>query len=662
MPEPRNAHPAGPDLSLLLKEALQAHQQGDFARAQTLYEGVRSMEARHFDATHLLGVLMLQQGEPETAVRLLCDALRISPDASVAHLNLGFALLVLNRSQEALFHFQGSLLSHPHDRDALLGQALALRGLRRYEEALASVTKLLAEHGVVCDALQAHGAILVDLQRPSEALASLDRALALSPPSVEIHETRGNALLALQRFEEALESYDRALAIDPNRAISLRNRSIVLLNLGRHQEALESDDRAIAVGPKDPIATSNRIFLLDFVPDLGFIEHQMARRQFFKDHASDLPAPAAFPNLKDPNRRLTLGYVSADFRHHSAAACFGPIVRNHDKSKFKVICYSGVVVEDDWTQEFRKISDEWRSTALLSDEELAEQVRQDTVDILIDLSGHTQGSRLMMFARKPAPVQVTAWGHGGGTGLPMMDYLFTDSVYTPSEFRPLFAEASFDLPCCLTFEAPAFTPPVTALPARSAGFVTFGGLNRTTKTTPAILALWAQLLDRIPNSHLLMKDGALDQANTRQVVLGAFTDRGISPNRIQLLGRTDHAGHLATYGQVDIALDTHPQNGGANTWEALWMGVPVITMLGSTPPSRISGAILHALGLDDWISEYELGYLERVTQKASDLDALADFRRGIRDRITASSAGNPNYYTRAVEDAYRVMWMRWISS
>jgi predicted O-linked N-acetylglucosamine transferase (SPINDLY family) len=439
------------------------------------------------------------------------------------------------------------------------------------------------------------------------------------------------------------------------------NRGTALHRLGRHRDAIASYDWALAIQPGHAKARSNKIFVLDYLPDVDFIAHQRARHDYFLVQAKGFPAlvPPMVGN-RDPNRPLVLGYVSADFKRHSAASCFGPVLRRHDRQAFKLICYSGTAVEDDWTTGFRDLADVWRPTSGLSDETMAALIRADGVDILIDLSGHSEGNRLLTFARKPAPIQITAWGHGGGTGLPMVDYQFTDPVSTPPETRTWFAEASYDLPCCITFEAPAYAPEVMDLPAHTLGRVTFGSLNRFTKAGPAVLAQWARILKEVPQSRLLLKDGVFDDPTVQARVRATFAGFGLAPERILFRGFTSHRDHLAAYNEVDIVLDTYPQNGGTTTWEALWMGAGVITMLGNKPPSRLSGAILHALDLDAWIAENEADYLERAVRLAIDLEALARFRQGIRARMMASPAGNPELYTRAVEEAYRTMWRRWL--
>jgi len=320
--------------------------------------------------------------------------------------------------------------------------------------------------------------------------------------------------------------------------------------------------------------------------------------------------------------------------------------------------------EDERSQDFKRLG-EWRPVSALSDEALAAQIRADRVDILVDLSGHSEGNRLLVFARKPAPVQVTAWGHATGTGMPAIDYFFSDAVSVPQSARPLFAETVYDLPCVIGFEAPGDAPPVAELPAltaKMAGRITFGCLNRFSKVTPAALELWARIVKAVPGSRLLLKDGALDEPALRERVRADLARLGLAPERVELRGATSRREHILGYSEVDIALDPFPQNGGITTWEALWMGVPVVAKLGASIPSRLSGAILVACGLREWAVESDEAYVAAAVGAASDLAALAQLRGGMRERILATPAGNPLRYAQAVEEAYRAFWKKRIAA
>ncbi len=717
-----------PEVANKLDRALELHRKGWLAEAELLYREILKKHPKYFDALHLLGAMELQRGHYQEAYLQISAALKINAQSYSAHANLAYALVELERPEEALASCDTALAMKPDHADALCSRGNALRILGRWEEALASYDKALplkpaealhnrgavlqilnrAEEALACvdralvlkpdfpeahlirgnalndlrrheealdsyatalalkpgyaDALYNQGLVLLELTRAEEALANADRALVLNPRLAKAFLLRGNALKYLQRSEEALASYDEALAINPDYADVLCSRGLALLELQRYEEAIASFDRALAIEPDHAGAASNRIFVLDFLPRFGFAEHQEARENWYRAVAKHLSAGIEpHSNAADPSRRLVVGYVSADFKRHSAAACFGPVLKHHDRKNFEVVCYSGVTVEDEGTREFRRLADRWRCVSDLSDDALAEQIRADGIDILVDLSGHTAGNRLLVFARKPAPVQVTAFGYGVGTGLPAIDYLFSDPVAVPAAVRPLFAETIYDLPCMGPCEPPTDAPLVVELPALSRGLVTFGCLNRFSKVSQAALELWARILLKVPGSRLLLKDRALDSPAIQARVRDTLAGHGIGAERIELRGGSSHLDHLAAYNDVDIALDPFPQNGGMTTWESLWMGVPVVTKLGNSVSSRVCGAILHAIRLTGWVADGDEEYAALAVRQAGNPPALAQLRQDMRARITASPAGNLDLYTRVVEEAYRTMWRNYIS-
>ncbi|MBI5942243.1 MAG: tetratricopeptide repeat protein [Caulobacterales bacterium] len=550
----------------------------------------------------------------------------------------------------------------PSELAALQEQALQLHADGKLDEAEILYQRILSLEPLNFTATHCLGVIESQRFHYEAAVERIGEALRLNPRSAMAHLNLGIALGGLGRYQEALTHYQLSLVLNPKFPDTYMNRAIALHRLGRHEESLASYDKCLSIKPDFALAHSNKVFVLDYVPGFGFEEHQAERRRFYEAQAKRFEQPPPIHgNDRNPSRRLVLGYVSADFRRHSAASCFGPVLLRHDRAAFKVVCYSGTVAEDDWTQRFREAADLWRPTAGLSDDELAARIRADGIDILIDLSAHSEGNRLLVFARKPAPIQVTGWGHGGGTGLPMIDYLFTDPVHIPAWARPLFAEKAYDLPCNITFEPPGYAPAVADLPARRQGFVTFGSLNRFVKITTELLDLWAGILAEVPGSRLLLKDAALEDPSLQAQLRDHFGGRGIGPERVLLRGFSDHEAHLAAYNEVDIVLDPFPQNGGITTWEALWMGAPVVAIPGNKPSSRISASILQALGLGEWVAGDEAGYRELAVRRAADLNGLARFREGIRARIEASPAGNPQTYTRAVEEGYRAMWIQWLA-
>jgi predicted O-linked N-acetylglucosamine transferase (SPINDLY family) len=420
--------------------------------------------------------------------------------------------------------------------------------------------------------------------------------------------------------------------------------------------AIELFDRALAIKPDDDDALMKKIFALDFKPDADFAIHQAARRDWWERIGARIPrAQLQCPN-PDPDKKIVVGYVSSDFRGHSAALAFLPVLRNHDRRAFEIVCYSCSPIHDVVTEECRSLADIWVDDAWqLSDEELADRIQSDRIDILVDLSGHSAGNRLTVFARKPAPIQVTAWGSATGTGLATMDYLFADPVTAPDAARHLFAEKIYDLPCVITSEPlPAVRP--TPLPLIRNGHVAFGAFNRIDKISDSALAAWAKLMRDLAGSTIVIKNGALDDPFLRDGLIGRFAAHGVSQDRIKCLGLTLRNEHLAEFANIDISLDPFPQNGGVSTFESLQMGVPVVTKLGKTAPSRLGAAILKAVGLDDWVADDDDGYIDIARRYASQASQLEALRASLPARVNASAAGNSEIYTRRVEEGYRQFW------
>jgi predicted O-linked N-acetylglucosamine transferase (SPINDLY family) len=356
----------------------------------------------------------------------------------------------------------------------------------------------------------------------------------------------------------------------------------------------------------------------------------------------------------DPDRRLRVGYISSDFRRHSAARCFRPMLRSHDKAQFEITCYSTSAVEDDFTEEFQKLADRWRNVVQLSDDELCGHIQADQIDILVDLSGHTAGNRLTVFARKPSPVQVSAGATG--TGIPRVDYLFSDAVACPPAVRHLFAEKIFDLPSIMTIEPLPYQIPLTKPPVLSRRYVTFGVFNRVSKISNEAVSLWSRILEAVPQSRLLIKDTAVDEATMRVRQLERFAAHGTSSERIAFLGATPHQDHLAAFKGVDISLDPFPQNGGISALESLQMGVPLVTLLGNGISSRAAGSILSSVGMNAWVAETPDDYLAIAVKFASMPDHLEALRPALPGRVARSAVGDAAIYTKAIETAYRTMW------
>jgi predicted O-linked N-acetylglucosamine transferase (SPINDLY family) len=442
---------------------------------------------------------------------------------------------------------------------------------------------------------------------------------------------------------------------NPTAEVALTLLGACLGRLGDTAGAIAHFDRALAINPDYDEAISKKIFYQDFLVEADFAAQQATRKQWWDSVGSKLPRRRLKGHSRDPDKRIVVGYVSSDFRTHSAAFAFMPVLRNHDKTGFQINCYSSSTSKDAFTAVFRSLSDVWVDAVHMSDDELADRIQADGVDILVDLSGYTTGNRIPVFARKPAPVQVTAWGSGTGTGLSTMDYFLADPVTIPQAVRPLFAEQVYDLPSVITIDPITGVPP-SALPMQRNGHVTFGVFNRIDKISDAALALWERLLREIEGAKLIVKHLALDDTLVRDGLLGRFADHGVPQNSVICIGSSERADHLRAFAQIDISLDPFPQNGGISTWESLYMGVPVIAKLGRGASARAAGAIIKAVGLDDWVAEDDDGYVAIARRFASDAAHLAMLRGALPGMIARSRAGNVETYTREVEAGFRRFW------
>lgn len=401
-------------------------------------------------------------------------------------------------------------------------------------------------------------------------------------------------------------------------------------------------------------AASGALFALDRDPATTVQAAQNERRRWWETYG--LSAHTEWANDCDPERPLRIGYVSGDFRHHSASMAFGSVVLGHSDA-FDIYCYDTSSQEPDVGRAWPRLVT-WngpKGQFSPTPQMLTSQVRNDQIDILVDLSGHTKGNCLQAFSMKPAPVQVTAWGNLSGTGIPEIDYLFSDQIVIPERDRSLYAERIWDLPCAMAYAGPPACSDEDQLPRDRNGFVTFGFLGRPKKADEATLSLWARAVAAVPGARLYLKDRAYDEAATRERIWQRLETHGLSSDRVEIEGGSKHQAHLAAFGAVDLALDSLPQNGGVSTLEALWMGVPVITKTGTTVHGRVAASILYTLGQRMAICGTDEIFIDTVKAFAR-TPQLAELRGSLRETLKHSAICNP---VPAVEKAYRAMWRAW---
>lgn len=670
-----------------------AHQQGRGDVAVDLIRQVIAVAPDVPDYHYNLGIVLTALGRLDEAADACCRAIALRPGYAEAHNNLGNARRGQARLEEASAAYRRALAVAPDYAEAQHNLAVVLRDQGRLDEALAACQRALQLRPDFAEAHSLLGNILLDQRQPAAAIAAYRRALQLQPAAAEAHYHLGNALKAAGHFDEAMPAYRRAIQLQPDytaahhnlgntlwekgqldeamiayhRAIQLQpdlpearnNLGNALKDQGRLDEALAAYRRAIQLRPTYSDAHSNLIHLSHFHPAQDertlAAEHRLWNRQF----ADPLkPSVLPHPNDRDPERRLRIGYVSPDFRDHVVGRNVLPLFEHHDRQHFEVLCYSGVLRPDALTGEFRQLADHWRTTVGVPDAALADLIRQDRVDILVDLTQHLGGNRLPVFARQPAPVQVSFAGYPASSGLDAIGYRLTDPWLEPPD-APIdpSSEKVLRLPHSFwCFDPRTEAPPVQPLPAGAAGHVTFGSLNNYCKVNEPVLQLWAKVLSAVPDSRLLLLSR---QGAHRQPALDIFARGGVAPERIEWFTPAARPPYLAAYHRIDLGLDTFPYNGHTTSLDSLWMGVPVVTLVGKTAVGRGGLSQAMNLGLPELVARTPEEYWQRAVALASDLPRLAELRQTLRSRMQSSPLMDALRFARAIEDAYRTMWRAW---
>jgi predicted O-linked N-acetylglucosamine transferase (SPINDLY family) len=501
----------------------------------------------------------------------------------------------------------------------------------------------------------------LNLNDNEAALRSLRRALKLKPHSAEAHTSLGAALMRQGQNGDALRHLNRALELDPKLATAHMNKGAVLLTLGLVNDALASFRTAIVHNPEITDCYANIVKCLNFLPGATFGLITEASRRW--SNLKDRPPRVAFTNDRSPDRKLRVGYVSADFREHAVAHFLETVLAAHNRSAVEVTCYSNNRFEDLTTLRIKATVDRWREIRGMDAKAAAALVRDDAVDILVDLSGHTIGERLDLFVSKPAPVQCTWLGYYATTGLPEIDYIITDRFIAPPGDEAYYAETPWRMPdSYLCFTPPEIAPAVNPLPARRNGYVTFGSCNNILKLNNLVIASWCRLLESVPQSRLLLRHTGLSHAGARDELQRKFDEHGVGADRLSLLPGGPREVFITTYHDFDIALDPYPYGGGTTTAEALWMGLPVVSLRGDRFSGRVSESILATIGMPQLVAESEERYIATACELARDLDRLERLRAELRPMVAASPLCDAPRFAANLENAFRQMWQRWCAA
>jgi len=654
-----------------IEAALRLHERRRLDEAEAIYRKLLAHEPQNPHVLHLLGLLALQRDAPDAARELLARGVAIDPASGLRQLHLGNALRALGRSEEAVAAYRRAVELDPHRFDAWLNLGQTCAGSGHGDEAIAAFRRAVALAPADMRASTALAAALVrgapgcgePAAAYAEAVALLETGWSRASDPSRAQLVLAKALEASGRWTEAAAHLESLLAKHRSSADLHLRLARSYDRLGRAAEAVREYRATYRFMPNFPHALSSVLGALHAVADVSPEEVFEAHREWAQLVAAPLyPAALSFENDREPGRRLRIGYVSPHLRRHPVGTLFAPVLEHHDRTAFETYCYHNHPRADAMTERVRRAAAHWRDVADLDDATLAERIRADRIDVLVDLAGHTARTRLGVFARRGAPVQVSWLGYWSTTGLATMDYFVTDPHASPPGQERYFVEALERLPATRwCYVAPESMPAVNPLPAGQSGPVTFGCFQRLAKLNVRVLELWARILAQVPGAQLVLQADALrdpiHNARIRTLAVG----RGIPSERLVLRAPGTAEEGAAGYRDIDIALDPFPFCGGMASLEALWMGVPVVTLPQATIAGRETTAVLANLGLDELVAADEARYLEIAVGLARDLARLAALRAGLRERFRASPLADAARFTRDLEAAYRGMWEKWVN-
>lgn len=639
--------------------ALAYREQQHFAAASASLASAVASDPGFADAHYQLAVLQQVQGQLEAALASYRRALALDPKLPRICFNLGVLLQDLGRLDEAAASYRRFLADQPEDAAAHYNLGVLYQAQGLAEQALASYQHVLAVQPTHADAQFNRGVVLHDQWRLEEAAAAYRLALAARPGFVEALYNLGNVYKDQEQADEALACYRQALALNPSHDKALLNQGVVLRSQGRLAEAIACYRQAIALNPDYDGGYSNLLFCLAHdetaAPAELLAEHRKFGQRFDRPLAQQLPPPS---KPADARRRLRIGLVSGDLRSHPVALYLEPILAALDGEQLEVWAYANHPQPDDTSRRLQGMVHRWQQIDGVGDLQVAEGIRRDGIDILIDLSGHTSHHRLQVFTYKPAPLQATWIGYFGTTGLAAIDYLLADPYLAPAGVtEALVTEQIVRLPAVACFQAPLQAPPLNALPALATGILTFASFNRVSKLGAGVIARWSRLLQAVPHSRLLL--GAIPNDTVQAALTARFAEHGIDRARLQFLPNLSFADYLAIHQQVDLLLDSYPFAGGATSNYAAWMGVPILTLAGPGMLSRQGAALMQHLGLADFVAESEDEFVALAVAWAGRLPELARIRSEMRKRCLHSPIHQPQRVAQSLERALRTMWQRW---
>jgi predicted O-linked N-acetylglucosamine transferase (SPINDLY family) len=640
-----------------------AQQEEDLNSAMGLYAKALECYPDYLDVYYQLGLIHRQQQRWDLAENCFLNVLRIEHQHQLGKYNLVKVLQAKQQLYKAKQWFSDDeidLLSNL-DQEAKAA-ALKLFGQKEFEQA--EKCFLLAIDLEPQDYQNYFNlAILYEaVNKNNEAIKCYKKALECKSDHIESLNNISAIFLQLGRFSEAIEYLGKILALQPENSMALHNISIAYLYQGRIIDAIQYSNQAFQLDPDNDLSHSHLLAAMSSVKQISSHDVTQVSQVWYEQHVvcQDYPLITNHDNSLALDRRLRVGFVSGDFKRHSVSFFMIPILQNYNREQLEIYCYANIDKPDSVTEELKQHSDAWRDTIDLSDWELAELIKDDQIDILIDLSGHTLKNRLKVFGMKPAPIQATYLGYPATTGIPTVDYWLTDeNIHPPHEEEEQSVETIWRLPrCYLCYDPPKVSPDILELPYRKTGIFTFGSFNSARKLSPELIKMWSEILQRVPNSRLLLK--CSDPRYSPELMIQSFAEHGVERHRLIIYRSCSFQDHLNLYNQVDLHLDSMPYTGCTTTCEALWMGVPTLTLAGKKKMERMSYNILHTIGLDDFITYSEEEYINRAVALVSQPDYLQSLRETMRHRLLNSDLLNGKSLAETLENAFRQMWHKYV--
>ena len=650
-----------PDRAVIYNNlAIALRQQGMLQEASDTAQRALSIQPDYADALFNLGSTLIDQGEVEKGIACLQRAININPQYADAYNNLGMARMKQGKLQEAKNLVESALKINPKLAEAVCNLGYISYSLGLIELAIEKCRQAILLKPDYVEAYIHLGNALIKQGETSEAIACYQRAIALRPDSVKAYSNLAEAFRIQGKLTEAEQMAKEALHLNPDSAYAYSALDLIYFLQGKIKASIEMGKKAVLLDPDYEVAQDNLLMGMHYDPDYSAETLFAAAQEWGARHETRDDSLLPPSNTADPERRLRIGYVSADFKTHPVGFFIEQVLAHHDKNQFEIFCYSNLATDDDLTMRLRRHADHWTNILYRSDKEVAQLIRQDGIDLLVDLSGHTSGNRLLSFSYKPAPIQATWIGYHATTGLSAIDYIIGDRFLIPPEEECYYVERVLRLSnAYLCFSPPDSDIEPGPLPALATGKITFGCFNNPSKLTEAVIVCWSRLLNAMPQAQLYLKYKAFADDGVRQRYQSLFAEQGIDIARIRLAGSSPRHEYLAAYQEVDIGLDPFPFNGCTTTVESLWMGVPVVTLRGDRYVSHMGESIMMNLGLEECVTDSKDAYIAKAIALASDLPRLAALRSGMRTQLLGSPLCDGPGFSRDLETTYRKIWETW---